>query len=295
MRIRRRFYGWKSSDIKTYASIFNRFGGSINAHPDVIQFISEKRSENVQFFHKEKAGEIIAAYALMENNILAVKAWTQYPLSYDEVMLPISPGSRFLFPEKTNRLSNLHKKNVFNSTFSIARKNKICIVKESFSAKNEKNRRNEYQKFIRHGGCCLELTQFSSEEIADYYITLFTSRFAGIVECYSRDDLIEIINRLRHMLFGKILFIHDEPCAMDLIFMAESQLGIYFDVPNGGINSKFSHLSPGSLIMWKNINAARELCLNKGKNMRFSIGLLKKEWRYKLRWADAFSTGKTLY
>lgn len=77
--------------------------------------------------------------------------------------------------------------------------------------------------------------------------------------------------------------------------MAESEHIIYFDVPNGGVNMKYSDLSPGSLLMWKNIGAARDYCKQTGKEMRLSIGSLDKEWTYKLRWADAHSTGKTIF
>jgi len=94
------------------------------------------------------------------------------------------------------------------------------------------------------------------------------------------------------MIFGHVLFIDDKPCAIDLILYGESDNAVYFDVPNGGVDTRFSNLSPGSVIMWKNIQSAREFCYQKNKPMRFSIGALDERWTYKLRWADAHFTGK---
>ncbi|HBH63707.1 MAG TPA: antimicrobial resistance protein Mig-14, partial [Erwinia persicina] len=47
-------------------------------------------------------------------------------------------------------------------------------------------------------------------------------------------------------------------------------------------------------ILWKNIQAARQLCENTHKKMRFSLGALDAEWNYKLRWATPYKTGKVV-
>ncbi|MGC0984603.1 hypothetical protein [Pantoea agglomerans] len=292
---KRILYGWEKSDADIYEHCFNRFGGSVNMHPDVIRFFSSRTGHEATYFHKEKQGGYTAAYALLDHSRIGVDQWKQFPLSYDEIMVPAAKNASMLFPEKTNKMSHFNKHNFINFNFSFARKNKVCFVKESYSVKTEKNRRNEYNRFIRAGGRCCDMNQFSPEELANYYIFLFKSRFSDSVTCYSRENLITLINAMKRMLFGYILFVGNEPCAMDLLFMAESEHIIYFDVPNGGVNTKYSDLSPGSLLMWKNIGAARDYCKQTGKEMRLSIGSLDKEWTYKLRWADAHSTGKTIF
>jgi len=293
--LKRTLYGWKKSDANIYEYCFKCFGGSVNMHPEVINFFASHNKEAVTYFHKEKSGQYIAAYALLNKNSIGVEQWKNFPLSYDEVMIPVAKEATILFPEKINKISHFNKHNFLNVNFSIARKNKICFVKDSFSAKTEKNRRNEYNRFLKTGGRCCDLNQFSPQELADYYIFLFKSRFTDKLECYSRDSLITIIGAMKRMIVGHILFIKDEPCAMDLMFMAESDHIIYFDVPNGGVNMKYTDLSPGSLLMWKNISSAREYCEQAGKEMRLSIGSVGKHWSYKLRWADAHATGKVLF
>ncbi|KGD72123.1 hypothetical protein HA49_15245 [Tatumella morbirosei] len=294
-QIKRVLYGWKTSDASIYELCYKRYGGSVNMHPDVIRFFATLNSQPVAYYHKERNGEYIAAYALLATRRIGVEQWKNFPLSYDEIMIPIARGETIFFPEKANKISHFNKGNFRNVNFSFARKTKVCFAKNSYSSKTEKNRRNEYNRFLRAGGRCCDLSQYSTEELADFYIFLFRSRFTDKLECYSRENLITIIRAMKKMVFGHILFIENEPCAMDLIFMAESDSIAYFDVPNGGINMKYTDLSPGSLLMWKNITSAREYCAITGKEMRFSMGSLGKNWTYKLRWADALKTGKTIF
>lgn len=264
-------------------------------HPEVIKFFSSRSGQPVAYFHKKKNSEYIAAYPLFDQHRLGVEQWKDFPLSYDEIMIPVAKDATMMFPEKTNKISHFNRDNFRNTNFTIARKTKICFAKNGHSSKTEKNRRNEYNRFVRAGGRCCDMNQFSPEELADYYIFLFKSRFAERINCYSRENLITIITALYQMIFGNILFIGNEPCAMDLVFMAESEHIIYFDVPNGGVNMKYTDLSPGSLLMWKNIGSAREYCANVGKEMRFSMGSVGKDWAYKLRWADSLATGKMIF
>jgi len=293
--LKRMLYGWKQSDATIYEYCYRRFGGSVNMHPRVIAFFASLSGQPARYFHKEKDGEYIAAYALLGNNKTGVEQWKKFPLSYDEIMIPAAKDASVFFPEKTNKMSHFNRENFRNINFTVARKTRVCFAKPGFSSKTEKNRRNEYNRFVRAGGHCCDMCQFTPAELADYYIFLFKSRFTDKLDCYSRENLINIISAMNEMVFGHILFVKDEPCAMDLVFKAESENSIYFDVPNGGVNMKYTDLSPGSLSMWKNISSAREYCQQAGKEMRFSMGSVGKDWAYKLRWADARATGKVIF
>ena len=264
-------------------------------HPEVISFFSSLGNQDVEYYHKEIKGVYIAAYALFYNGRVGVEQWKKFPISYDEIMIPVAKEAKMMFPEKTNGMSYFNRWNFKNVNFNVLRKKNNCFAKRKYSAKTEKKRRNEYNRFLRAGGRCCQINQFKPEELADFYIFLFKSRFNENIECYSKENLISIITAMYKMLFGHILFIENEPCAIDLIFMGESEKIIYFDLPNGGVNMKYSDLSPGSVLMWKNICSAREYCEKSGKDMRFSMGSIGKDWNYKLRWADAHATGKVIF
>jgi len=290
-KLKRVIYGWKASDSETYRECYESHGGSINVNPDVLDFIAKKIGHQVTYFQREKNGEIEGAYPLIDKHV-GVRVWKKYPISYDDVLFPMSKTSRAMFPERCNRISPSLKDNLLNINYKIARKGTVCIIKDEFSSKTEKNRRNEFKKFTDAGGVCIDQSYFSATELASLYVRLFNSRFAGKVTCHSEENLVDMIPELRHLIFGNVLLINDLPCAFDLVFCAESKSMVYFDVPNGGLDPAYSHFSPGSLLMWKNIHAAKAFCETKKKKMIFSIGAFEEQWSYKLRWAYVNKTGK---
>lgn len=294
-KFKRIFYGWSKSDKETYRQCYDQYGGSVNVHPDVIDFIVKRTEKPITYFQREKNGQIVGGYPLIDNRHVGAKIWNMYPISYDDVLFPLSQHCRAAFPERCNRVSPALKNRLININYKVARKGTVCLVKDTFSAKSEKNRRNEYRRFIAAGGCCIDQQEFSAIELAKIYTKLFHARFMGDVRCHDLDKLVDIITELRHLIFGHLFFIKGAPCAMDLIFRAASSHMIYFDVPNGGVDPTYSHLSLGSLLMWKNIHAARELCHQEQKKMIFSIGAYEKKWDYKLRWANMNKTGKAFF
>lgn len=285
-------YGWRESDAATYRKCYQQYGGSINMHPDVLDFVIERTGQSIRYFQREDQNEVIGGYAVIDEKHVGAKIWDKYPISYDDVLFPVAERCRAMFPERCNRISPTLKNNLLNINYKIARKGTVCIVKDSFSSKTEKNRRNEFRRFVDAGGVCIDQAAFCASELADLYVTLFNARFAGEIRCHDKADLADSFERLRHLIFGNVLFIKDKPCAIDLVYCAESEKMIYFDVPNGGVDPSWSHLSPGSLLMWKNIQAARSHCDKKQKKMIFSIGALEEKWAYKLRWANVQKTGK---
>ena len=292
---KRLIYGWSPSDASVYRKTYEKHGGSINMHPDVIDFVISRTERTVKYYHLKKKGTVIACYPVIDGLNIGVRAWSQFPFSYDDVLLPFDKNHRAFFPEKCNRLSPLLKNNLINANYKIARKGNVCYVKDTFSSKTEKNRRNEFNKFTNAGGTCIDQSCFSAGELAEMYVKLFNARFGETVRCHDEDVLKDTIESLRHLIFGNILLMNGNPCAMDLIFCAESANSVYFDVPNGGVDPLYSHFSPGSLVMWKNIQLARAHCERINKQMIFSIGAYRKKWAYKTRWAEVIKTGKPIF
>lgn len=144
------------------------------------------------------------------------------------------------------------------------------------------------------GGVCYRLSDMSPKEIARLYVRLFKLRFAESVRCYEEGKIEEFLSDVPHLIFGNVLFYSNTPCAIDLVLSADSDSMIYFDVPNGAFDTKYSEFSPGSILMWANILDARNMCAIQKKEMIFSIGLYDKECEYKLRWADKERTGKVI-
>ncbi|HBQ1261844.1 TPA: Mig-14 family protein [Klebsiella pneumoniae] len=294
MSLKHLISGWKPCSYDVYAETYQRFGGSVNMHPDIVEFFMRKGQRGFSFWQYCKNGDVVAAYFIVDNKEVGLNVWREFPVSFDEVMLPVSADQKIWLPDKTNRLSSRHRDTILNSAFFYRTKRSICQVKTSFSGKTIKKRNGELRKFMGMGGECYRLSDMSPKDIASLYVRLFKLRFGDSVRCYEEEKIEELISAVPHLIFGNVLFYADTPCAIDLVLSANSDNMVYFDVPNGGVDPKYSAFSPGSMLMWANISDARDLCTTQDKEMVFSIGLYEKDWEYKLRWADTAKTGKVI-
>lgn len=288
--------GWVESNFDIYKIAYSTYGGGINTHPSLIEHMIKNYDCKGTFYHLEIRGVIVGACYINDKGKIGLDVWRKFPITYDEVLIPLSREVKSFLPLHTNRLSMRNKRNVLNTSYNLLSKNKLCVVKDSFSKKTTKNRRNQMNKFIAAGGTVRSVEEFSQEELTTIYITLFKKRFGETVRCYTRESLLDLMTHFKHMIFGHILFIKDSiPCAFDLIIKAECQNWFYFDVPNGGVDPEYNYLSPGSVLMWLNINAAKEMSRTLSKECIFTLGLYQKNWEYKLLWCDAVPLGKVIY
>ncbi len=293
--LRRRLSGWARSDLATYRQAYQQYGGGVNTHPDVVSFIMQSSGLEVDFWACWRAGILTGAYFTTARGQGGMNVWRQWPVTYDELLFPLSPQHRFWLPVHSNRLAWEHQSQVWNATYRLFRKVRNCRVKSHFGAKHEKTRRNEVSRFMRRGGASRPVADLSTDELARVFVTLFAKRFGEAVNGYEEGRLRSMLTALRPLLFGHVLYLHGEPCAYDLIFMTESPAWLYFDAPNGGVDPAHASLSVGSVLMWLNICAARSLCQQRGKAMKFSLGHYSEDWDYKLRWAEPLRLGKTLF
>ncbi|HBW3328339.1 TPA: Mig-14 family protein [Klebsiella pneumoniae] len=295
MSLSKYLFGWRKSSLETYAIAYKKYGGSVNLHPDIIAFLMRRKKTTIDFWHYEAEGDVVAAYFKVNKKDIGCNLWREYPLSYDEVKIPIKECMKVWLPERCNRLSPYNANNIINTLNQYSEKRRICYAKDSFSNKTKKKRLGEKKRFIDNGGEIYELNNLSNNELAEIYVRLFKMRFGDKVQCYNKNKIADMASELNHLIYGTVLFFNREPCAIDLVWRAESDKTIYFDVPNGGVNPKYLDYSPGSIVMWENINNAKTECIIKSKEMCFSIGLYENNWDYKLRWAEPKSLGKVLF
>ncbi len=286
------FSKWERSNFETYRLAYNLYGGSVCTHPDVLQFLSKASGVVLEFYCKMSQGRISGAcYSVKGRLSLQNK---RFPLVFDDVLFPCSEeGSGFL-PFNTKRLSPGHKGNFFNVVHSGRLKHKITYIKNSFSKSTEKKRNGELNKFLREGGEVKDVHDFAIEDIARFYITLFQDRWQNKLECFSYSDLCDTLKNLHHLLFGCVLIKNGEVCALDIIFKSEAKDFIYFDDINGGYSSAYPEYNLGTILLWANIQKARELCQDKQKVFRFSLGIYLEHWSYKKQWCDIIPLGRTL-
>ncbi|SUI01501.1 antimicrobial resistance protein Mig-14 [Salmonella enterica subsp. indica] len=257
---------WQPSSFTLYREAFTQYGGSLNMHPDIVDYFMRHHNWHFKFFHYKEDDAIKGAYFICNNQNIGILTRRTFPLSSDEILIPMAPDLRCFLPDRTNRLSVLHQPQIRNAVWKITRKKQNCLVKETFSSRFEKTRRNEYQRFLKKGGSVKSVDDCSPDELTHIFIELFQSRFGNTLSCYPADNLTDFFSQLHHLLFGHILYMEGIPCAFDIVLKSESQMNVYFDVSNGAIKNEFRPLSPGSILMWLNINHARHYCQERKKD-----------------------------
>ena len=111
---------------------------------------------------------------------------------------------------------------------------------------------------------------------------------------FRKEILIDVIDNLRAMLFGCVLYFKGKAVALDLIFKAESSPWVYIDDINGGYDPNYNNLSIGSVLLWENVCRAKAYCDLKNKKLIFSLGAFSQEWHYKKLWCDIKPLGRVL-
>lgn len=150
MGFRHSLFGWERSNFTHYQAAYYKYGGSVNTHPDIINFFMQKKEKEFAFWHYRRDGEVTAAYFTSDENTFGLNVWRDYPVSYDEIIIPMAADQKIVLPVKTNRLSSSLRGNIINATYAFREKRKVCLIKTSFSGKTVKKRNGELKK---NAGC----------------------------------------------------------------------------------------------------------------------------------------------
>ncbi|MEL5252838.1 GNAT family N-acetyltransferase [Serratia ureilytica] len=284
--------GWCLSDINAYKEAYSQFGGSVCSHPDVICFLSKKGPDPSFYVYKHNGHVVCATYATNRN----IRVGTpDYPFVFDDIIIPYNKNAKKIFlPFRTKQLSPYHDGDFHNCIYWSGTKRKTCIVKNDFSNATHKKRRHALKKFIKAGGEVRSVDDFSNAELCDIYCALFKLRWGNSLQCYSKGGLLEVFEELRHLVYGYVLLMQGTPCAYDLIFKAQSKKWYFFDCINGGYDPAYTHLSVGSILMYLNIQCARDICQADNVMMGFSLGMDNPRWKYKQQWCNTFSLGRSI-
>ncbi|WP_256380171.1 GNAT family N-acetyltransferase [Cedecea sp. FDAARGOS_727] len=258
----------------------------------MLRFLSDKEP-GPSFYAYMQKGELICATYVTGKDIRAGSA--AYPFLFDDIIIPYNKHAKRIFlPFRTKQLSPFHAGDFYNCIYWRRMKRKTCVVKPDFSNATHKKRRQAFKKFLRAGGECCPVDRFSNDELSDIYCTLFKLRWGDTLKCYSKDVLSEVFGALRHLVFGHVLVIQGKPCAYDLVFKAECKKWYFFDCINGGYDPTYTDLSVGSVLMYLNIQSAREMCEAHNVKMVFSLGRDSPKWHYKQQWCNTFTLGRSM-
>jgi hypothetical protein len=132
------------------------------------------------------------------------------------------------------------------------------------------------------GGVVRPVADFTSAELADMYCDLFQRRWGFAATGAER--MGEVIELLRELLIGSVIFLNDAPIAIQLVYRVEAPEWISVEYINGGVDPQTRDFSPGSVLSFLNTQSAWEHARALGKPLRFSFGRADRE--YKDRWCN---------
>ena len=280
--------GWVAIDAATYAATWQRFGGSVATHPLVVEQLADLAGIAVRYLGWEQDGELRAAIATWGRDLALSKDVLKrrgkkglFDLGNAELIMPAADGTLAPLRHRGRYLSELNAGR-FEGLQPQAQALAMARAPEDLSKKFRYNQRRELRLLQEAGGVVRSVADFSSTELAAIYCDLFQRRWGFAAT--GAANLAEVLQRLRELLIGSVIFLNDAPIAVQLIYQVQAAQWISVEYINGGVDPDMRDFSPGSVLSFLNTQAAWEQARALGKALRFSFGRADRE--YKERWCS---------
>ncbi|MFJ3521881.1 antimicrobial resistance protein Mig-14 [Pseudomonas sp. NPDC090203] len=280
--------GWTQIDAPAYAQAWQRFGGSVATHPLVVERLAALADIPVRYLGFEQGGELKAAIPTWGRSLALSKDVLKshgkkglFDLGNAELILPAAVDAQAPLRHRSRYLSELNQGR-FAELKPQAESLAMARTPEDLSKKFRYNQRRELRLLEEAGGVVRPITDFSSADIARMYCDLFQRRWGFAATGAER--MAEVVELLRELLIGSVIFLNDAPIAIQLIYRVEAPEWVSIEYINGGVDPETRDFSPGSVLSFLNTQSAWEDARARGKTLRFSFGRADRE--YKDRWCN---------
>ncbi|WP_430447658.1 MAG: antimicrobial resistance protein Mig-14 [Pseudomonas piscis] len=280
--------GWSVIDASTYAQAWQRFGGSVATHPLVVEQLADLAQIPVRYLAWERNGQLQAAIATWGRDLALSKDVLKragkkglFDIGNAELILPAAADAEAPLRHRGRYLSALNAGR-FAGQRPQAEQLAMARTPEELSKKFRYNQRRELRLLEEAGGVVRPVSEFSSAELAAIYCDLFQRRWGFAATGAER--MAEVLERLRELLIGSVIFLNDAPIAVQLIYRVEAPQWISVEYVNGGVDPETREFSPGSVLSFLNTQSAWEQARALDKPLRFSFGRADRE--YKDRWCN---------
>jgi CelD/BcsL family acetyltransferase involved in cellulose biosynthesis len=280
--------GWAVVDASTYAQAWQRFGGSVATHPLVVERLAQMAEIPVRYLAWEHNGEVKAAIPTWGRDLALSKDVLKrrgkkglFDLGNAELILPAAADALAPLRHRGRYLSALSEgrfTDIKLQTEQLA----MARTPEELSKKFRYNQRRELRLLEEAGGVVRPVAEFSSAELAAIYCDLFQRRWG--FPATGAERMAEVIELLRDLLIGSVIFLNDAPIAIQLVYRVEAPEWISVEYINGGVDPETREFSPGSVLSFLNTQSAWEHARALDKPLRFSFGRADRE--YKDRWCN---------
>lgn len=278
--------GWQVIDAATYRGAWQRFGGSVATHPDIVERLAALAAIPVRYLGREQEGRLVAAVpcwgrhlALSKDVLKKAGKRGLFDLGNAEIILPIGEDSCVPVRQRMRYVSSLNAGRIASlreqpEGLALARE------PEEYSKKFRYNQRREQRLLEEAGGVLRPVAEFGAAEQAAIYADLFQCRWS--FEAPGKEHLRDVFERLREFMVGSVVFLDDRPIAIQILYRVESPGWVSVEYINGGVDPQQRDFSPGSVLSFVNTQAAWADARALGKPLRYSFGRADRE--YKDRW-----------
>lgn len=280
--------GWRVIDASTYAEAWQRYGGSVATHPEVIERLAGLAGIPVRYLGWEKQGELIAAVpcwgrhlALSKDVLKKTGKRGLFDMGNAEIVLPVAEQAEVPVRQRMRYVSELNA-----GAISTLREQPeglaLAREPEAYSKKFRYNQRREQRLLEEAGGVLRPMLDFSPSEQAAMYADLFQRRWG--FEAPGKGHLQEVFTLLREFMTGSVVLLDEQPIAVQVLYRVEAPKWVSIEYINGGVDPQQRDFSPGSVLSFVNTQAAWADARALGKPLRYSFGRADRE--YKDRWCN---------
>lgn len=280
--------GWQVINAPEYNDAWQRFGGSVATHPLVVEQLADLAQIPVRYLGWFQGSELKAALPTWGRHLALAKDVLKregkkglFDLGNAEIILPAAADAGAPLRHAGRYLSELNQGRFAGLK---AQPEQLAMARphEDLSKKFRYNQRRELRLLEEAGGQVRPIGDFAAADIAAMYCDLFQRRWG--FPATGADRMAEVLERLRELLIGSVLFLEGAPIAIQLVYRVEAPQWISVEYVNGGVDPETKAFSPGSVLSFINTQSAWEDATARGKALRFSFGRADRE--YKDRWCN---------
>lgn len=280
--------GWTPIDAALYAQAWSEFGGSVATHPQVVERLAALANIPVRYLGWFEQGCLRAAIPTWGAHLALSKEVLKqqgrrglFDLGNAEIILPVTPGAQVPLRHRARYVSELNA-TVFSGLREQAEGLALAREPEQYSKKFRYNQRREQRLLEEAGGVVRPMLELSAAEQAVIYADLFQRRWG--FEATSKAHLAEVFSLLRDFMTGSLIYLNDQPVAIQVLYRVEAPQWVSLEYINGGVDPQNREFSPGSVLSLINTQTAWAEARALGKPLRYSFGRADRE--YKDRWCN---------
>jgi CelD/BcsL family acetyltransferase involved in cellulose biosynthesis len=280
--------GWTPITAADYAAAWQRFGGSVATHPQVVARLAHLAGIPVRYLGCLVNGELQAALPTWGRHLALSKDVLKqqgkrglFDLGNAEIILPIAPDASVPLRHRARYVSPLHAEQI-NTLREQPEGLALAREPEQYSKKFRYNQRREQRLLEEAGGVIRPLLELSAAEQAAIYLDLFQRRWGFAATGAAQQE--QVFELLREFMTGSLIYLNDEPVAIQVLYRVEAPQWVSLEYINGGVDPTSREFSPGSVLSFVNTQTAWEQARALGKPLRYSFGRADRE--YKDRWCN---------